>query len=105
MSCWLASVALPFCMSVPFMERCCHAQEMDASLSGPYRPARGGLGGRDRVHGGDIGRRGAKAALDIGQPVADHRQPLAEVSVTLLVLLPVRVGVLLDEQRSDRGGE
>src|SRR5215469_979882 len=117
--CWLASVAMPLCMSVPFMEGCFHAretdaQEMDASLSGSIGPWAGRWGRnqfcgslsiRGRVHGGDIGWRGAEAALDVGQPVAYHRQPLAEVGVALLIHLPVCVGVLLDEQRSNRGGK
>ena len=43
-----------------------------------------GLGARRGVDGGHLGRRGTEAPLDVGQPLADHRQLLAQVGVALL---------------------
>ena len=72
---------------------------LDRSVRGA---SAGCLGGSASTAATSAGR-GTEPALDVGQPVADHRQLLAQVGVALLELLLVGVGVLLDEHRGHRG--
>src|SRR5580704_3130725 len=104
MSCQLASVARPPCLSVPFMGTMLSRSGGGSLIRAgwPVRGRRSVLGG---VHGGDISRGSAEPAFNVGQPVADHRQPLAQVGMARPELLLVGVGVLLDEYRGHGGGE